>query len=392
MQYNFDELVNRKNTNCIKHDATASFLGVEDAIPMWVADMDFKTPPFIIDAIKKRLEHEVLGYSIKPEAFFTSIVQWMKKRHNWHIKKEWISFSPGVVAGFTLAIEQLTKPGDKIIVQTPVYFPFFDSVNNTGRVLVENALKLESGRYCFDFDDLKSKIDADTKLLLLCNPHNPGGSVWTKDELTELSAICEKNNITVISDEIHADVVYKPAKHTPFATVSDWAAQNSITVLSHSKTFNVAGLTTSFIIAQNKVLLNRYNRGLNTPHLHMGNIFGTEALIAAYTHGEEWLEQLNIYLHNNISYLDTFFKENFPQIKVIIPESTFLVWIDCRALGLNGKQLGDLFLHEAKVAINEGSIFGKVGEGFIRMNVGCNLTTIKKALSQIKTALNKHNF
>lgn len=387
MKYNFDEIVNRNNTNSLKYDAQETFLGVANAIPMWVADMDFKAGPFIVDAIKKRLQHEVFGYSLKPDAFYQSIVNWMQKRHNWIIEKDMISFSPGVVAGFTLAIQQLTKPGDKIMVQTPVYFPFFDSVNNTGRKLVENPLKLLNGRYCFDYEDFISKIDKNIKLLLLCNPHNPGGSVWSKHELLKLSEICQANNITVISDEIHADIVYKPAKHTPFASVSDWAAQNSITVMSHSKTFNVAGLTTSYVIAPNKVLLNRYNRGLNIPHLHMGNIFGTEALIAAYTKGEDWLEELIVYLKNNIEYVDSFFKQNIPQIKVMVPESTFLVWIDCRELGLSGKELSNLFLNKAKVAVNEGSVFGKTGEGFIRMNVGCTLNTLKEALKQIKEVL-----
>lgn len=388
MIYNFDDPVNRNNTNCLKYDAMEAFLGIKDALPMWVADMDFKAPPFIIDAIKKRLEHEVLGYSLKPDEFYESIVDWMEKRHSWEIQKEWISFSPGVVAGFTLAIQELTKPGDKIIVQPPVYFPFFDSVNNTKRIMVENPLKLENGRYHFDIEDLKSKIDSDTKMLLLCNPHNPGGSVWTKAELLEISKVCEQHNVIIISDEIHADVVYEPAKHTPFASISEWASQNTLTVLSHSKTFNVAGLTTSYVISANKVILNRYNRGLSTPHLHMGNIFGTEALIAAYDKGEEWLEQLKNYLRTNIDYVDTFFKNKHPKIKVIVPESTFLIWIDCRELGLNGKQLSELFLQKAKVAVNEGSIFGKVGEGFIRMNVGCTLSTVKKALSLIDEALN----
>ncbi|MDA3893717.1 MAG: pyridoxal phosphate-dependent aminotransferase [Salinivirgaceae bacterium] len=388
MKYNFDEQVNRNNTNCIKHDGLESFLGVKDVIPMWVADMDFKSPSFIIDAIKKRLEHEVLGYSIKPDEFYQSIINWLDKKHQWKIEKDWISFSPGVVAGFTLAIEQFTKPGDKIIVQPPVYFPFFDSVKNTNRIMVENPLKLEDGRLNFDFEDLKNKIDSNTKLLLLCNPHNPGGSVWTKDELLELSKICVANNVLVVSDEIHADIVYAPAKHIPYATISDEAAQNSLTVMSHSKTFNVAGLTTSFVISANNELLVKYNRGLNTPHLHMGNIFGTEALIAAYSHGEEWLAELILYLKSNIDYVDAFFKEHLPKIKVIVPESTFLIWIDCRELGLSGKELSELFLKKAKVAVNEGSIFGLTGEGFMRMNIGCTKETVKLALNRINEAFN----
>lgn len=386
MKFNFDEPVNRKNTNSIKHDAMEAFMGAKDAIPMWVADMDFKSPPCIVDALKKRLEHEVFGYTIKPQDFFDSIVNWMHKRHKWDIKKEWISFCPGVVAGFTLAIQQLTKPGDKIIVQPPVYFPFFDSVNNTDREIIYNPLKLINGRLCFDFDDLKSKIDNNVKMLLLCNPHNPGGSVWTKNELLELNQICEKHNIIVVSDEIHADVVFSPAAHTPYASVSENAAQNSLTVMSHSKTFNVAGLTTSFVIAANKELLLKYNKGLNTPHLHMGNIFGTIALIAAYTHGEEWLSQLIQYLKNNINLVNEFCKTNLPKMKVIVPESTFLIWIDCREFGMTRQELSDFFLHKAKVAVNIGGMFGIEGEGFIRMNIGCPKSTVEKALNQIQTA------
>ena len=388
-KFNFDEPVNRKNTNSIKYDGMQAFLGTSNAIPMWVADMDFKTPPFIVDALKKRLEHEVFGYSIKPDKFYSSIVNWMQNRHQWTIKKEWISFSPGVVAGFTLAIEQFSNPGDKIIVQQPVYFPFFHSIKDTGRTIVNNPLKLENGRLNFDLEDLKSKIDSDTKMLLLCNPHNPGGSVWTKQELLELSKICNENNVLVISDEIHADIVFKPAKHTPYASVSDEAAQNSITVMSHSKTFNVAGFTTSFVISANKELLDNYNKALGIPHLHMGNIFGTEALMAAYNNGEEWLAELIHYLKGNIDFVDDFFKKYMPKMKVIVPESTFLIWIDCRELGLTHSELGEFFLNDSKVAVNEGSLFGEAGKGFVRMNIGCTKKTIVQALNQIKKSYSK---
>ncbi len=387
MKFDFDEPVNRKNTNCVKYDALKTVFGVNDVIPMWVADMDFKSPPCIVNALKKRLEHEVFGYTIKSDIFFDSIINWMYKRHQWKIEKEWISFSPGVVSGFTLAIEQFTRPGDKIIVQPPVYFPFFHSVTDTGRTLVNNPLKLENGRLGFDFNDLKNKIDAETKLLLLCNPHNPGGSVWTKQELMELSEICYKNGVLIISDEIHADIVYKPAKYIPFASISENAAQNSLTVMSHSKTFNVAGLTTSFVISANKELLLKYNKSLNTSHLYMGNIFGIEALMAAYSNGESWLNELIQYLKSNIDFVAAYLKKHIPDIKVIMPESTFLVWLDCRKLKMTGKELGDLFLKKAKVAINEGSIFGAEGEGFIRLNIGCPRDTVEKALNQIQTAL-----
>lgn len=390
MKYNFDEPVERKNSNCLKYDAVQSFLNTtSETIPMWVADMDFKAAPCIIDALQNKLDHQVFGYGIKPLEFYGSIKNWMKDRHAWDIKSSWVSFSPGVVAGFTIAIQQFTQPGDKIIIQPPVYFPFEHSIRDTGRQLITNPLKLENGRLCIDFDDLEAKITPDVKMLILSNPHNPGGSVWTKEELLQLSEICSKRDVMVISDEIHADVVYKPHKHTPYASVSEGAAQNSITVSSHSKTFNVAGLTTSYVIIPNKKILLEYNRALNIPHLGMGNVFGTEALIAAYTNGQDWLEELIEYLQGNIDLVDSFFKENLPKFKVINPESTFLIWIDCRETGWDIKQTSDFFLNKAKVAVNEGSLFGENGKGFIRLNVGCTRETVNKALSQIKEAYHK---
>lgn len=387
MKYNFDEIVDRKNSNCLKYDAMNTYINAsEDSIPMWVADMDFKAAPCIIDALQKKLDHGVFGYGIKPKQFYNSIAQWLNKKHQWPVDPKWISFSPGVVAGFTLAIEKFTKPGDKIIVQPPVYFPFFHSIIDTKRELVNNPLKLEKGRLNIDFDDLKQKITSEVKMLILCNPHNPGGSVWKKEELKKLSEICIENNILVVSDEIHADIVFSPYKHIPYASVSEKAAQNSITVISHSKTFNVAGLTTSYVVIPNKKLLANYNKALSIPHLGMGNVFGTEALIAAYTHGDDWVEELVAYLQENIKLVHIYIRENIPDFEVIVPESTFLVWIDCRKTGWNKNQIQDFFFNKAKVAINPGEIFGEGGEGFIRLNIGCPKSIVQKALEQIKIA------
>lgn len=387
MKYNFDEIVERKNSNCIKYDAVQTFLNTSsETIPMWVADMDFKAAPCIIDALQSKLDHQIFGYGIKPIEFYLSIKNWMKTRHDWDIKSNWISFSPGVVAGFTLAIQQFTKPGDKIIIQPPVYFPFAHSVRDTGRQIIDNPLKLNDGRLEIDFADLEQKITPDVKMLLLCNPHNPGGSVWKKEELEKLSEVCIKNDILVVSDEIHADIVFSPNKHVPYASISEKAAQNSITVLSHSKTFNVAGLTTSYVIIPNKKILLDYNKTLNIPHLGMGNVFGTEALIAAYTKGEDWLNELIEYLEGNIELVSQFFKAHLPKFKVIKPESTFLIWVDCRETGWDIKQISDFFLNTAKVAVNEGSIFGQDGEGFIRLNIGCPRSIVQKALEQINEA------
>lgn len=381
--YNFDELVDRTNTNCIKYDARNNFFGNPDLLPLWVADMDFRTPDFIVDAIKKRAEHEIYGYTFRPETYNLSIVNWLKSRHNWEIKPEWISFSPGVVAGLTLAIEAFSSPGDGVILQPPVYFPFFDSIKGSGRTLIENPLKLENGRYYFDFDDLKQKITSNTKLLLLSNPHNPGGMAWNKEELSELARICLDKKILIVSDEIHSDLIFPGFKHTPLAAISEEIAQNCVTLMAPSKTFNTAGLTTSFLVIPNKRHFVAYEREMRLPHLHMGNIFGTVALEAAYTHGTEWLSQLISYLHENYRILEKFFAENMPEVKVMKPEATYLIWIDFSAYGLSDDELNRKLI-EGGVGLNRGTQFGKQGSGFMRMNIGCPRATLLEALERIR--------
>lgn len=383
--YNFDEHVDRTHTNSLKYDGRAMFFGKTDLLPLWVADMDFKTPDFIVDAIKKRAEHEIFGYTFRPESYTQSIVNWLKRRHNWEIKPEWISFSPGVVAGLTMAIEALSKPGDGVIVQPPVYFPFFDSVKGTGRQMIENPLKLENGRYYFDLEDLKQKITPTTKLLLLSNPHNPGGMAWNKEELTALANICLENKIVIISDEIHSDLIFDGFKHTPLAGISEAIAQNCVICMAPSKTFNTAGLTTSFLIIPNKRHFVAYERVMRLPHLHMGNIFGTIALEAAYTHGDEWLSQLLKYLQDNYSFLEDFFATNLPQVKVMRPEATYLIWIDFSAFGLTDEALNQKLI-DAGVGLNRGVQFGKQGSSFMRINIGCTRTTLEEALLRIKNA------
>jgi cystathionine beta-lyase len=383
--YNFDEHVDRTHTNSLKYDGRSMFFGKTDLLPLWVADMDFKTPDFIVDAIRKRAEHEVFGYTFRPESYTQSIVNWLKRRHNWEIKPEWISFSPGVVAGLTLAIEALSKPGDGVILQPPVYFPFFDSVKGTGRQMIENPLKLENGRYYFDLDDLKQKITPNTKLLLLSNPHNPGGMAWNKEELTALANICLENKIIIISDEIHSDLIFDGFRHTPLAGISEEIAQNCVICMAPSKTFNTAGLTTSFLVIPNKRHFVAYERVMRLPHLHMGNIFGTVALEAAYTHGDEWLSQLLKYLQENYSFLEDFFAANLPLVKVMRPEATYLIWIDFSALGLTDEVLNQKLIN-AGVGLNRGTQFGKQGSGFMRINIGCTRATLEQALIRIKNA------
>jgi cystathionine beta-lyase len=383
--YNFDELIDRSQSSTVKYDGRKAFFGNPDVLPLWVADMDFRTPDFIIEAIKKRTEHEIFGYTIRPETYHQSIVNWLKRRHNWEIKSEWISFSPGVVAGLTLTIEALSKPGDGVIVQPPVYFPFFDSVKGTAREMIENPLKEVNGRYHFDLDDLKSKINPRTRLLLLSNPHNPGGMAWNEEELTALAKVCLENKIIIISDEIHADLIFDGYKHTPLAGISEEIAQNSVICMAASKTFNTAGLTTSYLIIPNKRYFAAYEREMRLPHLHMGNIFGTVALEAAYTHGDEWLAQLLRYLQENYAFLENFFAEKLPEVKVMRPESTFLIWIDFSEYGLTDADLRQKLI-DGGVGLSPGVQFGKQGSGFMRMNIGCPRSVVTEALERIKNA------
>lgn len=387
-KYNFDELIDRTPFSTVKYDGRQAFFGNPDVLPLWVADMDFRTPDFIVDAMKKRMEHEIFGYTIRPGSYHQSIVNWMKRRHNWEIRPEWISFSPGVVAGLTMAIEALSEPGDGVIVQPPVYFPFFDSVKGTFREMIENPLKLQNGRYYFDLEDLKRKITAKTKLLLLSNPHNPGGMAWNEDELKALAQVCLDHKIIMISDEIHADLIFDGYKHTPLAGISDEVAQNSVICSAASKTFNTAGFSTSYLIIPNKRYFVAYERVMRLPHLHMGNIFGTVALEAAYTHGDEWVAQLMRYIQENYAFLEDFFAGNLPEVKVMRPESTFLIWIDFSEYGLTDTELRQKLI-DGGVGLSPGVQFGKQGSGFMRMNIGCPRPLLEEAFARIKEALRK---
>ncbi len=384
--YDFDQIINRKGTDCIKYDAMEKFWGTSDAFPMWVADMDFKTPDFIIDALKKRLEHEILGYGFKSERHFTSIKNWLDKRHNFNVNKDQISSSPGVVTGFSMAIQQFTNPGDEIIVQPPVYFPFFKTVKNAGRTVVYNPLKISEGKITMDFDDLEKKISSKTQMILLCNPHNPGGRAWTLPELQQLDTIAQKHNLLVISDEIHADILLNGNKFYSYASVSEYAAQNSIIFGAPSKTFNIAGLSTSFVIAKNPEILKKYNKILELNHLAKGNILGNIALTAAYENGSDWLDQLIEYLEGNLNLITNFFQENMPEVKVYRPDASFLVWLDFNDWGLSPKKLHQFFVKQAKIIINPGYVFGPGGEGFMRMNFALPRKKLEWALGEMNKA------
>jgi len=386
MNFNFDRLVERKGSSCIKWDGMEKFLGTRDALPMWVADMDFLTPEYITEALTKRVNHGVFGYPLREEGYFTSLMDWLTRRHQWQVKREWISFCPGVVPAVNMAVLAYTEPGDKIITQPPVYFPFFTAVTDHNRTLVYNQLVMKNGRLCMDFENLEMLAKEGAKMLILSNPHNPGGSVWTKEELTQMSEICLKYNILIISDEIHCDLIFRPFKHTPVASLSHEISMQTITTVAPSKTFNLSGLSTSSVIIENDSLRRKFSVQLDHLHIGGGNIFGNIASEEAYQHGDVYVDELMEYLALNIETLEDFVSKQLPEIKVIRPESTFLVWLDCREMGLNDEELNNFFLRKAKVGFNPGVMFGPGGEGFMRMNIGCPKATLVEALEQIKDA------
>ncbi|NPD44787.1 MULTISPECIES: MalY/PatB family protein [unclassified Lentimicrobium] len=386
--YDFDKVIERSETNSVKYDLREFFFQDKDVIPMWVADMDFETPEFIRDAIKKRAEHPIYGYSIKPESYFQSIINWLKKRFTWDIEKKDILFSPGVVPGFTLAIMAYTQPGDKVVTQPPVYFPFFQSVEDNGRELVYNQLIEKDNYYTIDFEDLDTKLsDPKAKVLLISSPHNPVGRVWHSEELEKMVTLCHKHDVLILTDEIHSDLVFKGSQHIPTASISNTAKELCVTFMAPSKTFNMAGLSTSFLVIQNEKLKKKYEEILQAYHLGMGNVFGNEALEAAYNFGEDWLEELNEYLSSNTNFVFNFLEKNIPEITFLKPEATYLLWLNCKELGLNEKELPAFFIKKAGLGLNNGTIFGPGGNGYMRMNVACPLSTIKIALGQLLQAI-----
>jgi cystathionine beta-lyase len=360
---------------------------MSDVIPMWVADMDFNTPDFIIKSLSTRLKHEILGYSFRPPEYFSSIINWSENRHNWKIEKDWICFSPGIVPALNFCTLAFTNPGDNIIVQPPVYFPFFSAVESHGRTLIYNQLKESGGNWEMDFENLRDCINEKTKMIFLSNPHNPIGRVWFPDELSELTDICLNNNILIVSDEIHCDLVLPGFKHTPVAKLSGEIAKNTITCLAPSKTFNLAGLSTSSVIISNPALRKSFNSVVEKLHVGNGNIFGLIASIAAYSEGADWLDELLEYLKTNIDYVMDFCKNRIPELIPLRTEATYMIWIDCRSLGMTGSELQNFFITKAGVGMNEGSTFGPGGHGYMRMNLACPINTVMKAMDQIEKAI-----
>ena len=385
-QYNFDEIVERRGTNCIKYDAMKERFGNENLVPLWVADMDFRTPDFIVNAIRKRCEHEIFGYTYGSENYYTSIIEWVHYKHNWKIRKEWLSYIPGIVKGIGFVLQCFTQPGDKIIIQPPVYHPFRIVPESMHREIVNNPLRLINGSYEMDFDNLESVIDDKCKVLILSNPHNPGGIVWKKDSLVKLAEICSKHNILVISDEIHAEMCFPQYTHHPFASVSPEAASCSITFMAPSKTFNIAGIVSSYSIVPDNDIREKFYSFLEAGELGDGTIFAYTATEAAYNYGAEWLQQMRMYVMENVRFVDEYLQMHLPKIKVYPPQASFLIWLDCRELGLSQPELVSLFQDKAGLLLNDGSMFGPGGEGYMRMNIGCPRAILTSALESLKKA------
>ncbi|MDF1881707.1 PatB family C-S lyase [Sulfurimonas sp. MAG313] len=388
----FNEAPSREDTNAEKYALRKKLFGSDDVLPMWVADMDIQTPSFVMDAISNRVNHPILGYEEIPDSFFESQIQWIKERHGYELQKEWMFYSPSVVASINLCIQAFTDVGDSVITQSPVYFPFYSSITNNDRHLIKNKLIENDGHYSMDFDALQEQIDDKTKLLLLCSPHNPVGRVWKKEELQRLGEICEKYDILILADEIHSDLIFKGSKHIPMASISKALEARTITCYGPGKTFNMAGLAVSTISIADEALRTKFTKVYKATHFAEGTVFGHVGFIAAYTKGATWLENLLIHLQGNIDYLDICLKEYMPSITMNKPEGTYLVWLDCRGLGLSYQGLKDFFFKEAKLGLSTGVSFGREGEGFMRINLGVPRSTVEEAVSRLHAAYVSRHF
>ena len=387
MTYDFDKIIDRTGSGDLKHGVLKERYGRDDLLPLWVADMDFETPQFITDALRQRLEHSLFGYTVVPNGLWTSIIQWIHDHHQWEVKREWLTYIPGIVKGIGMAINVFVKEDEKVIIQPPVYHPFRLTPQGNGRKVVYNPLKEVDGTYEMDFEQLAEVVDDKCRLLILSNPHNPAGVCWPKETLQRLAHFCFEHNIIVISDEIHADMALFGNKHIPFASVSDEAAQISITFGAPSKTFNIAGIVSSYAIVPNDSLRRRFYTWLEANELNDPPLFSPIATIAAYTQGEDYRQQMLSYIEDNIRFVEDYCREHLPQIKPWRPQASFLVWLDCRALGLSHDALVDLFVNHAHLALNDGAMFGIGGSGFMRLNVGTPRAVLRQALEQLFQAL-----
>ena len=386
MKYDFDAIIDRSGTDALKIDAVPAIWGRNDLLPLWVADMDFATPPFIIDELRHRLDHEILGYTMRTPRWVSSIVAWQQNRFGWNIQPEWLNFVPGIVPGIAMVVSCFTQPGDAILIQPPVYHPYFHVPQNLGRVVRENALNLVDGLYRIDFERFERDVRG-CKLFLLCHPHNPGGRVWNEDELRRMAEICHREGVIVVADEIHADLTLPPYHHVPFAKVSTEAAECSITLMSPSKAFNMAGLTSSYSIISDETLREKFHRHLADSEFNLGHAFAFNSVAAAYSNGTEWLDQMLAYVQGNIDYMEQFLSVAMPKVGMIRPQASYLVFLDFRKLGLTQKELSELIVDKAHLAMNDGAMFGKEGEGFMRLNAASPRSVIAEAMRRLQAAI-----
>ncbi len=385
--YDFDKFIERTGTNAYKLDLREQYFGTNEVIPLWVADMDFAAPPEVQQAIQDRALHEIYGYTVRKEEFSSAIVDWCQYKHNWPIQADWVEYSPGVVPALVFSILAFSNEADGVIINTPVYPPFYSLIEVNNRKLIKNTLMDRNGRFEIDFKLLEEQAALpETKIYLLCSPHNPVGRVWSKEELLQIDAICRKHNVLVLADEIHSDLALFGNKHTPFASINKKAAMNCISFMAPSKTFNIAGFSTSYIVTANKTLLKQYLEIQNRLQLHMGHLFSGIALTSAYNKGRDWLKELIPYLENNILYIEAFIKEHLNDVSFYRPEATYLIWLNFKNWNLSQKQLKNFMIKKAKVGLNDGISFGAEGEGYLRLNIASPLPVIKKALEQIVEA------
>ena len=387
-QYDFDSIIERRGTGALKTDALQQRYGNAGLLPLWVADMDFATTPFIVDALKKRMEHPIFGYTVEPDDFWPCVQDWILEHHGWKVEREWLTYIPGIVKGIGMAINAFLAPDEKVIIQPPVYHPFRLVPQGNGRKVVYNPLRENpDGSYSMDFENLEQVCDDKCRMLILSNPHNPAGILWDKDTLARLARFCHSRGIIVISDEIHCDMALWGGRHIPFASSCEQAAQCSITFGSPSKTFNIAGIVSSYAIVPEQELREKFYGYLSANEYNDPPIFSPIATIAAFRNGEQWRKEMLEYVEGNILALEQYCRQYIPEIKPLRPQASFLVWLDCRALGLAHEQLVSLFVDKAGLALNDGEMFGQGGQGFMRMNAGCPRATLMQALEKLRSAL-----
>lgn len=389
--YDFDRIIDRTGSGAIKYDALGKFFGKDDLIPMWVADMDFETPDFITEALLERMKHPIFGYTSEPAEYRPAICDWIAEHHGWEVKSEWLSYIPGIVKGIGMVINVFMKEDEKVIIQPPVYHPFRLVPQKNHREVVFNPLReLPGGGYEMDFENLEAVCDDKCRILILSNPHNPAGIVWPRETLERLAAFCHSRGIIVISDEIHCDMALYGNRHIPFASVSPEAAACSITFGAPSKTFNIAGIVSSYSIVPNDELRRRFHEWMEANEMNAAPLFSPIATIAAFRKGEEWRKQMLEYVEGNINFLTDYCREKMPEIKPLRPQASFLVWLDCRGLGLDHDQLVDLFINKAGLALNDGEMFNPGGQGFMRLNVGTPRKVLKSALDRLHKAISEN--